>query len=119
MFPLFFLALLAPFLFVLLAHFFLICNPITYVFAMKRFILLFAVLIHLSAFAQHSSSLNAAQWVDSVFKTLSEDQKIAQLMVVRLSTGNAAKTEVVFHDKEVEEAIRKYNIGGICLFQGG
>ena len=40
-------------------------------------------------------------------------------MVVRLSTGNAAKTEVVFHDAAVEEAVRKYNIGGICLFQGG
>ncbi|MEP6727375.1 MAG: glycoside hydrolase family 3 N-terminal domain-containing protein, partial [Bacteroidota bacterium] len=61
----------------------------------------------------------ASQWVDSVFKTLSKDQKITQLMIVRLSSGNAAKTEVVFHDKEVEEAIRKYNIGGICLFQGG
>ncbi|MFT3932497.1 MAG: glycoside hydrolase family 3 N-terminal domain-containing protein [Chitinophagaceae bacterium] len=69
--------------------------------------------------AQHSSSLNASQWVDSVFKTLSNDQKIAQLMVVRLSSGNAAKTEVVFHNAAVEEAIRKYNVGGICLFQGG
>jgi len=86
---------------------------------MKKIFLLVAVLIHLSAMAQHSSSLSSGPWVDSVFKTLNEDQKIAQLMVVRLSTGNAAKTEVVFHDKEVEEAIRKYNVGGICLFQGG
>ena len=86
---------------------------------MKKISLLFAVFIQLSVMAQHSSSLSASQWVDSIFKTLSEDQKIAQLMVVRLSSGNAAKTEVVFHDKEVEEAIRKYNIGGICLFQGG
>lgn len=86
---------------------------------MKKIFLLFALFIHLLAAAQHGSSLSASEWVDSVFKTLTEDQKIAQLMVVRLSTGNAAKTEVVFHDKEVEEAIRKYNIGGICLFQGG
>ncbi|HTE10653.1 MAG TPA: hypothetical protein VK645_06775, partial [Chitinophagaceae bacterium] len=74
---------------------------------MKKIVLLVALLVHLSAMAQHSSSLSSGQWVDSVFKTLNEDQKIAQLMVVRLSTGNAAKTEVVFHDKEVEEAIRK------------
>jgi beta-N-acetylhexosaminidase len=86
---------------------------------MKRIFLLSGILIHLSATAQHSSWLSASNWVDSVFKTLNEDQKIAQLMVVRLSTGNAAKTEVEFHDKEVDSAIRKYNIGGICLFQGG
>jgi len=86
---------------------------------MKRFCFLFVVFAQLSVAAQHSSSLTASQWTDSVFKTLTSDQKIAQLMIVRLSSGNAAKTEVIFHDKEVEEAIRKYNIGGICLFQGG
>src|SRR6195952_5373887 len=86
---------------------------------MKKLFSLFVVLFSLGASAQLGSGLGSSQWVDSVFKTLSEDQKIAQLMVVRLSTGNAAKTEVVFHKKEVEEAIRKYNIGGICLFQGG
>ena len=86
---------------------------------MKKLFLLFVILTSLSASAQHTSALTATQWVDSIFATLTNDQKIAQLMVVRLSTGNAAKTEVVFHNKEVEEAILKYNIGGICLFQGG
>ncbi len=86
---------------------------------MKRFFLFFGIISGIQSAAQHSSSLPANKWVDSVFNTLSPDQKIAQLMIVRLSTGNAAKTEVVFHDKEVEEAVRKYNIGGICLFQGG
>ncbi len=86
---------------------------------MKKNIFSFILLIGFSATAQHHSSLSANQWVDSVFKTLTNDQKIGQLIIVRLSTGNAAKTEVVFHDKEVEEAVRTYNIGGICLFQGG
>ena len=86
---------------------------------MKKIVLLFAVFVQLSVCAQHTSSLSANQWVDSVFNTLTPDQKIAQLMIVRLSSGNAAKTEVVFHNKEVEDAIRKYNVGGICLFQGG
>jgi beta-glucosidase-like glycosyl hydrolase/CubicO group peptidase (beta-lactamase class C family) len=86
---------------------------------MKKISFVFALLAPFLVMAQHSSSLAAGQWVDSVFKTLSKEEKIAQLMVVRLSTGNAAKTEVVFHDKEVEEAVLKYNIGGICLFQGG
>ena len=86
---------------------------------MKQFFVLFALFVCVQLPAQHRSLLPAGQWADSIFKTLTEDQKIAQLMVVRLSTGNAAKTEVVFHNKEVEDAIRKYNVGGICLFQGG
>lgn len=69
--------------------------------------------------AQRSSGNPAADhWVDSVFKTLSKKQKIAQLMVVRVSSIGADR-KVVFYDKQVEEAINKYNIGGLCLFQGG
>ncbi len=86
---------------------------------MKKILFALAAFLPHFAMAQFSTSLPADKWVDSVFKTLNKDQKIAQLMVVRLSTGNAAKTEVVFHDAAVEEAVRKYNIGGICLFQGG
>jgi len=61
----------------------------------------------------------ATRWVDSVFKTLSSDHKIGQLMVVRLSSIDGASRKVTFYEKEVSEAIKKYNIGGICLFQGG
>lgn len=64
-----------------------------------------------------AQNANADKWVDSVFHTLNNDQKIAQLMVVRLS--GLTNGTVVFYDKEVEEAIKKYNVGGICLFQGG
>ena len=39
-------------------------------------------------------------------------------MVVRVSSIGPDRT-VVFYDKQVEEAINKYNIGGLCLFQGG
>jgi len=71
----------------------------------------------LAAQRSHRSPSPADKWVDSVFKSLSEDQKIAQLMVVRASTIAAGKP--VFLNQEVEDAIRKYNVGGICLFQGG
>lgn len=67
--------------------------------------------------AQKTSQLPAQQWVDSIFRTLSEDQKIAQLMVIRSSSIQNGRP--VFYDKEVEALIRKYNIGSICLFQGG
>jgi beta-glucosidase-like glycosyl hydrolase/CubicO group peptidase (beta-lactamase class C family) len=79
--------------------------------------LLFACFLCLRLPAQHSSQLPAAQWVDSVFSTLTDNEKIAQLMVVRLSglkDGNA-----IFYDDQVMEAVKKYNVGGVCLFQGG
>ncbi|HZE85209.1 MAG TPA: glycoside hydrolase family 3 N-terminal domain-containing protein, partial [Puia sp.] len=69
--------------------------------------------------AQHTTQLSADAWVDSVFRTLTGDQKIAQLMVVRLSSIDQANHRVVFFDKQVDSAIRQYDIGGICLFQGG
>jgi beta-N-acetylhexosaminidase len=79
--------------------------------------LLILLCLSLSVRAQFSSRLSQDEWVDSVFRTLSPDEKIGQLMVVRLSSINASRV-VTFHDREVEEAVRKYNIGSICLFQG-
>ena len=71
------------------------------------------LLIANQIFAQSTS-----RWADSVFKTLSEDERIAQLIMVRLS-GIDLKTRIVtFYDSIVERDIKKYNIGGICLFQG-
>ena len=88
---------------------------------MKKLLLGAGLLISMTSLAQrhsrsHGPSL-ADLWVDSVFKTLTEDQKIAQLMVIRESTI-MDKKPVILH-QEVEDAIRKYNVGGICLFQGG
>lgn len=82
--------------------------------------LLVPLLLFLGGYSQRTSTLSAEQWVDSVFKTLTKDEKIAQLMIVRSSGPPAAGAYMAtFYDKEVEEAIRKYNVGGICLFQGG
>ncbi len=72
-----------------------------------------SLLFSLYGYGQDATS----KWVDSVFKTLSKDEKIAQLMVVRLSSIGPDRT-VTFYDSAVREAIDKYNIGGICLFQG-
>jgi beta-N-acetylhexosaminidase len=76
-------------------------------------------LIAFSLSAQFRSNLQANAWVDSVFKTLSPDEKIAQLMVVRGSSTDPATRRPVFYTKEVEEQVKKYNVGGICTFQGG
>ncbi len=81
--------------------------------------LLALMMVSISSSAQFKSNLSADKWVDSVFKSLSNDQKIAQLIVVRLSSIDLSTRKVTFYDKEVEDAVRKYDIGGICLFQGG
>lgn len=60
----------------------------------------------------------ASKWVDSVFSTLSKDEQIAQLMVVRLSSYDFKNRQAIFFDDKVDSLIKAYNIGGICLFQG-
>jgi beta-glucosidase-like glycosyl hydrolase/CubicO group peptidase (beta-lactamase class C family) len=84
---------------------------------MKKFFSGLAVLCCLTGSAQ----VAADKWVDSVFKSLDRDQKIAQLMIVRMSSvsGSGPNRKVTFYEKEVAEAVKKYNVGGICLFQGG
>src|SRR6478736_6864226 len=89
------------------------------IISMKHLLVVFFLLAYaFASFAQtfYRETPEARHWVDSVFKKLSKQERIAQLMVVRLS----AKTPdgVIFYDKKVEEEIRQYNIGAICLFQG-
>ena len=79
---------------------------------------LFLILVVIRSFAQHSVAPSADAWVDSVFRTLTPDQKIAQLMVIRLSGIDPATHHALFFDSIAEEAVRKYNVGGICTFQG-
>ncbi len=69
--------------------------------------------------AQYKSNLNATDpiaigWVDSVFKSLSKEEKIAQLMIVRAHSNLGAD-----HIAKVTNDIKKYNIGALCFFQGG
>ena len=84
---------------------------------MKRPLSLVCLFVSLHCFSQQVTSVGASEWVDSVFNSLNEDQRIAQLMVVRMASLDGRR--VVFYEKEVKEAIQKYNIGGVCLFQGG
>ncbi|NQV01723.1 MAG: hypothetical protein HQ542_03685, partial [Bacteroidia bacterium] len=53
------------------------------------------------------------QWVDSLFHSLSLNEQIAQLLVVRAySNRNKA------YNDSMGVLIRKFNIGGVCFFQG-
>ena len=88
---------------------------------MRKFTLLLTFLAGITGLRAQGpvySTDSADRWVDSVFKTLTPDEKIAQLMVIRLSGIDPATRKAVFYDTAVEAAIRKYDVGGICLFQG-
>ncbi len=56
----------------------------------------------------------AERWVKKKFRKLSKDQRIAQLMIIRAHSNLGPE-----HVAAVAELIKKYNIGGLCFFQGG
>ncbi len=53
-------------------------------------------------------------WVDSVFNTLTPDERIAQLIVVEAFSNKGPKYEA-----DVMRLIKQYKVGGIIFFQGG
>ncbi len=57
---------------------------------------------------------NDNRWADSVFKTLSPDERIAQLFMVA-AYSNKDKA----HVKEIKKLVDEYKIGGLIFFQGG
>jgi beta-glucosidase-like glycosyl hydrolase/CubicO group peptidase (beta-lactamase class C family) len=68
----------------------------------------------IASFAQYKSNLNRQAWVDSVFNSLSDEEKIAQLMVIRAHSNLGPD-----HVAKVVNDIQKYNVGSLCFFQGG
>ncbi len=86
---------------------------------MKNRLLVCFILLSFSVTAQRHSTLASGAWVDSVFQTLTDSQKVAQLMIVRMSAIDQAAGRVVFYDSVVTSDVTRFNVGGICLFQGG
>lgn len=84
-------------------------------------VICFTIPVFFTTQAQQTGNVadKANAWADSVLKTLSQDERIAQLMVVRLSSIDLKTKQVTFFDQQVANLIKQYNIGGICLFQGG
>ncbi len=81
---------------------------------MKFLVLFFITTISLNSFSQQSA---AAHWADSVLNSLNPDQRIAQLMVVRMSAPGTPGKAVIF-DTQVKDLIQRFNIGSVCVFQG-
>ena len=53
-------------------------------------------------------------WVDSVFNSLSLEQRIAQLLMVRVHTDRDDA-----YDRQQVNLIEQYNVGGVAFFRGG
>ena len=75
---------------------------------MKKILFSFVFLmISLNVFSQN----NEERWVDSVFNSLTLEQKVGQLMNLRANQPNKD------FDVKIAEYIDKYNIGGVTFFR--
>jgi hypothetical protein len=81
---------------------------------MKKIFFIVAVFISSISFSQYRSRLSVDKWVDSVFNSLTPEQRIAQLMVIRAHSNLGAD-----HVAKVTSDIQQYNVGALCFFQGG
>ncbi len=57
---------------------------------------------------------NDTTWADSVYKTLSLRQKIAQLLMIRAYSDK----DSIYNDS-LTGIIRSFGVGGVCFFKGG
>ncbi|MGZ3899848.1 MAG: glycoside hydrolase family 3 N-terminal domain-containing protein [Bacteroidia bacterium] len=91
---------------------------------MKRFLLLSIVFLISAGFYYEDPKppvkkippfiVDQNRWVDSVFNSLTPDQRLAQLFMVAAYSNKDMK-----HVKEIKELITNYNIGGLIWMQGG
>ncbi len=81
---------------------------------MKYLLIAYILIQNITSNAQQPA---AQLWADSVFNTLTDDQRIAQLMVVRMSAPGTPGKAIIY-DAQVRDLIKRYNIGSLCVFQG-
>lgn len=89
---------------------------------MKHIIAAFLLLLTLghAALAQRPRAMHRpakqdkeTQWVDSIFRQLTLEQKVAQLMVIRVPLNMDKKAQ-----KQFEKVLTDTEVGGVCFFVG-
>jgi beta-N-acetylhexosaminidase len=83
---------------------------------MKNYIALSIVLLVTLSVKAQSGSINWKKpnaWVDSVYNTLTEDERIGQLFMVDVWSMRDS-----VHFKQVETLVRDYKVGGLIFFKG-
>jgi beta-glucosidase-like glycosyl hydrolase len=83
-------------------------------FLIGRLLVFILFCLSFSASAQNISWDKSYPWVDSVMSTLTEDEKIAQLMTIAVWTQRDQN-----YEKEVEKIVSDYKIGGLMFMKGG
>ena len=73
----------------------------------RTFSLVLGLLLSLTLFAQDPET----RWVDSVYNSLTLEQRVGQLICMRANSPGKP------FEKAVEDCIRQYNIGGVCFFR--
>jgi len=77
----------------------------------RRILVLLLMIIFIPVSGRGQVLNDEQSWVDSVFQSLSVDEKIAQLMIVRANEPGKD------YFPSIEKYIKKNNIGGVCFFR--
>ena len=85
---------------------------------MRFFTLCMLLISSLSSSAQVAADEKAKKWVDSVYNSLNEEERIGQLIVTRLSTIDTKTKKITSLFEQTANLVKKYNIGSVCVFQG-
>ncbi len=85
---------------------------------MKVFFLVFLGFLNSICFAQSITEKKAKYWADSVYNSLNHDERVGQLVVARLSSIDSKTRSITSLFDQTADFIKKYNIGGVCIFQG-
>jgi beta-N-acetylhexosaminidase len=88
------------------------------IFLMKKIFHLFIILFCLQGYSQLDplqvkDSIAQNKWVDSVFNTMTVDQKVGQLFMVAAFSNKDKK-----HTDYISSLVKNYHLGGLCFFQG-
>ena len=83
-------------------------------FKKYKYTLLLPLLVFLISVTAVAQPRMKEQWADSVMNSLTPDERIAQLLMIRAYSNRDEKYYI-----ELTALIREKNIGGVCFFQGG
>lgn len=80
---------------------------------MKKILLTSLIIAGLTS-SVHAQNMTEKKWVRKQFSSLNLNEKIGQLMVLR-AHSNWEQYKI----DSISDLIKKYNVGGLCFFQGG
>ena len=81
--------------------------------SIKKIIAIFLFQIVLFGFAQASAQASMSRWVDSVYQSLSLEQRVGQLFMVAAYSGTDK-----YNEEEIKQLIQNQKIGGLIFMQG-